>query len=140
MTLREGPQALDAERLGRASEALHLALLQSSAPAPGEDPVLHVFPAWPKDWDARYSLFARGAFVVSSSFRNGQVEFVEIESKQGAQCRLRNPFEGEVAIYRDGVKAEARRGSLLEFATRKDEKITVVAANRAPADFRRAVP
>ncbi len=30
MMLREGPQALDAERLGRASEALHLALLQSN--------------------------------------------------------------------------------------------------------------
>ena len=38
MTLREGPQALDAERLGRASEALHLALLQSNPPAPGEIP------------------------------------------------------------------------------------------------------
>ena len=29
MTLREGPQALDAQRLGRAAEALQLALLQS---------------------------------------------------------------------------------------------------------------
>ncbi|HVV45139.1 MAG TPA: hypothetical protein VHC72_08025 [Bryobacteraceae bacterium] len=140
MTLREGPQALDAERLGRASEALHLALLQSSAPAPGEDPVLHVFPGWPKDWEARYSLFARGAFVVSSSFRNGQVEFVEIESKEGARCRLRNPFDGEAAIYRNGARAETRREPLLEFATQKGERITVVAANHAPAEFRRAVP
>jgi hypothetical protein len=49
MMLREGPQALDAERLGRASEALHLALLQSSPPAPGEDGIIHVFPAWPKE-------------------------------------------------------------------------------------------
>ncbi len=35
MTLREGQQALDCQRLGRASEALHLALLQSNPPAPG---------------------------------------------------------------------------------------------------------
>lgn len=45
MTLREGPQALDAQRLGRAAEALHLALLQSSPPTPGGAPVIHVFPA-----------------------------------------------------------------------------------------------
>src|SRR6516165_12261454 len=73
MTLREGPQALDAERLGRAAEALHLALLQSNPPAPGEDPVLHVFPAWPKDWNARFRLLARGAFLVSSAIEDGKV-------------------------------------------------------------------
>ncbi|HVW06998.1 MAG TPA: hypothetical protein VHC90_00340 [Bryobacteraceae bacterium] len=58
----------------------------------------------------------------------------------GARCRLRNPFEGEAAIYRDGVKSGTRRGSLPELATRKGEKIVVVAANHAPADFRRSLP
>src|SRR5262249_53399960 len=45
MSLREGAQALDAEALGRASEALHLSLLQGL-------PEIRVFPAWPKGWDA----------------------------------------------------------------------------------------
>lgn len=140
MTLREGPQALDAQRLGRAAEALHLALLQSNPPAPGEDPILHVFPAWPKEWDARYALLARGAFLVSSSMRNSTVEFVELESQMGAECRLRNPFVGEVSLYRDGRKAGTLRGSLLQFPTRKGERLILVEANSLPADFRRAVP
>ncbi|HEV2448051.1 MAG TPA: glycoside hydrolase N-terminal domain-containing protein, partial [Candidatus Sulfopaludibacter sp.] len=63
MTLREGQQALDAQRLGRAAEALQLALLQSNPPAPGRDPILHLFPAWPREWDAKFTLLARGAFL-----------------------------------------------------------------------------
>jgi len=140
MTLREGPQALDAERLGRASEALHLALLQSNPPAPGEDAVLHVFPAWPKEWSASYTLLARGGFLVSASIREGRVAFVELESQAGAECRLRNPFEGEVTLYRDGVKTESMKGTMLRFATTKGERVTVLPVGAALADARRTVP
>jgi hypothetical protein len=123
--LREGPQALDAQRLGRASEALHLALLQSNPPAPAEDPILHLFPAWPKEWDVRFTLAARGGFTVTASRRNGKTEFIEIRSQAGAHCKLRNPFATPVQLYRDGRKAETLRGDLLEFATRKGERIEV---------------
>jgi hypothetical protein len=140
MTLREGPQALDAERLGRASEALHLALLQSNPPAPGEDAVLHVFPAWPKEWSASYTLLARGGFLVSASIRDGRVAFVELESQAGGECRLRNPFDGEATLYRDGAKAEGLKGTMLRFATKKGERVTVLAAGASPADARRVVP
>ena len=140
MTLREGPQALDAERLGRAAEALHLALLQSNPPAPGEDPMIHVFPAWPKEWSARYTLRARGAFLISSSIEKGSVEFVEIESQAGAECRLRNPFPGEVKLHRDGGHVETLSGPMLAFPTRKGEKLILVAAGREPAEFKRAIP
>lgn len=123
MTLREGPQALDAQRLGRAAEALHLAMLQSNPPAPAEDPILHLFPAWPKEWSASFRLLARGGFVVRSSFRNGKVEFVELESQAGAECRVRNPFGGEVTVHRDGKPAETAGGDLLRLTTRKGEKV-----------------
>ena len=126
MTLAEGPQALDAERLGRAAEALHLALLQSNPPAPAEDPVLHVFPAWPKQWNARYTLLARGGFLVTSSMRNGSVDFIKLESQAGATCKLRNPFLVGVDLYRDGSKAETLHGSILEFKTRKGERIGIL--------------
>jgi hypothetical protein len=140
MTLREGPQALDAERLGRASEALHMALLQSNPPAPGEDPVVHVFPAWPKQWNAGYTLLARGRFLVSASIHEGRVAFVELESQAGAECRLRNPFDGEVMLYRDGAKAEQLKGTMLRFATKKAERVTVLPTGTAPADVRLQVP
>jgi Domain of unknown function (DUF5703) len=139
MMLREGPQALDAERLGRESEALHLALLQSNPPAPGEDGVIHVFPAWPKEWNAQYKLLARGAFVVSASIEAGRIGFVELESLAGAECKLRNPFGGGVALFRDGRAAESLQGTLLHFATRKGERIVIVAAGRTPADERRKI-
>jgi hypothetical protein len=96
MTLREGPQALDAQRLGRASEALQLALLQSNPPEPGGDPVIEVFPAWPKEWDAQFKLLARGGFLVTASYRNGVPESVELLSQNGGECRVRNPFTGEI--------------------------------------------
>jgi hypothetical protein len=107
MTLREGPQALDAQRLGRAAEALHIALVNSAPPAPGEDCVIELFTAWPKEWDARFKLGARGGFVVTASIRGGQVESAELESLAGAECRVRNPWTGE----------------LQRFPTRKGERI-----------------
>jgi hypothetical protein len=141
MTLREGPQAIDAQRLGRAAEAMHLALLQSNPPAPGEDPILHVFPAWPKEWNAQYTLAARGAFLVSSSMEGGRIEFVAVESQAGTGCRLRNPWgDGGVDLYRDGRKAETLTGSLLRFATRKGERIVAVPAGAAPNQSKRSLP
>jgi hypothetical protein len=140
MTLREGPQALDAQRLGRAAEALHLALLQSAPPSPGAAPVIRVFPAWPKEWDASYTLIARGAFLVTSSIERGRIGFVELESQAGSECRLRNPWgEREVTLYRDGKKSESLQGSLLRFATRKGERVVVVVSSETPQAHRRTL-
>jgi len=138
MTLREGPQALDAQRLGRAAEALHLALLQSGPPSPGANPIIRVFPAWPREWDASYTLLARGGFLVTSSIERGRIGFVEIESKEGSECTLRNPWDGrEVTFYRDGKKSESLKGSLLRFPTRRSERIVIVAGGNAPPAKRR---
>ena len=109
MTLREGPQALDAQRLGRAAEALHLALLQSNPPAPAQEPVIQFFPAWPKGWDASFRLSARGGFLVTASIRNGDVQSVELLSQVGGSCQVRNPWTG----------------ALQRFSTRPGERITL---------------
>jgi len=53
------------EAQGRAGEALQLALCQSVPAGPGKEPVIRVFPAWPKEWDAEYTLLARGGFLVT---------------------------------------------------------------------------
>jgi hypothetical protein len=140
MSLREGAQATDAQALGRASEALHLALLQSNPPDPAEPPVIRVFPAWPKDWDASFTLLARGAFLVTSSFRNGKPEFVELHSQAGTECRLRNPWgDAAVTLYRNGSKSETARGTMLRFPTRQDERILVVPAGTPPEGLRRKI-
>ncbi|HEY1945665.1 MAG TPA: hypothetical protein VGG97_01570 [Bryobacteraceae bacterium] len=129
MTLREGPQALDAERLGRAAEALHLALMQSAPPEPGADCVIRVFPAWPKDWNARFRMLGRGAFLVDASFESGVVRTIQIRSLAGAECRILNPWgAARVALSRNGSKSETLEEKILIFPTAKDELITVTLA------------
>jgi hypothetical protein len=118
MSLREGVQATDAEALGRAAEAMHLALLQSK-------PEIHLFPAWPKDWDAEFQLLARGNFLVNAAIVGGKVSKVELESKSGAECTLRNPWGNSTVILHRGAKRESIHGTLLRFVTARGEKVTL---------------
>jgi hypothetical protein len=141
MDMREGRQATSAQRLGRAADVLHNALLQSVGAGPAEPPVIRVFPAWPRAWDAAYTLLARGGFLVTASMRDGEIEFVGIESQIGGKCRVRNPWgEGEVAVHRDDAPVENARGSLLTFETRSGERIALVRSGTTPEQFRRSLP
>lgn len=127
MTLREGPGALGVQRLGRMAQTLHASLLQSVPPKPGGDPVLHVFPAWPKDWNAQFKLSARGGFVVTASWRNGRVEFIELGSIAGERCHLRNPWGADpVRLRRNGASGERLSGALLHFETHRGEILMLV--------------
>ena len=66
--------------------------------------------------------------------------FVEIESQEGAGCKLRNPCgQGAVTLYRDGKQAVGLQGSLIEFGTRRGEKNVLVSGSAAPARFKRTV-
>ena len=74
------------------AEVIAEMLLQSHA---GE---IRLFPAAPLTGHyAFHSLRARGAFLVSSEFRDGQVPYVLIQSLRGSVCRVANPF-GEAAV------------------------------------------
>jgi len=58
------------------------------------DDVIRVFPAWPKQRDARFrSLRTQDGFLVSSSFANGKVDSVEVESTAGGLLRLISPWK-----------------------------------------------
>jgi len=123
---REGTQTTNAQRLGRVADTLHTALIQSVAAGPAKEPVIRVFPAWPKEWDAAFTLLARGAFLVSSSMTAGKIEYVRMESQAGGECRLRNPWPGTpVALERSDNKAQDLSGDLLRFSTTKGEVIMI---------------
>ena len=127
MDLREGVQTTSAQRLGNAADALHNALCQSLPPGPGKAPVIRVFAAWPREWDADYTLLCRGGFMVTSAMHKGRIEFVGIQSQVGGECRLRNPWpDAALTLYRNGKKAEDLSGALLKIPTAKDEMVTVV--------------
>jgi hypothetical protein len=57
------------------------------------DDVIRVFPAWPRQRDARFKrLRTQGGFLVSSSLSAGAIESVEVESTVGGTLRLVSPW------------------------------------------------
>ncbi len=124
LALREGAQAFDAQRLGRAAEALQLALLNSTPPAPAAEPAIRLFAAWPPEWDATFTLRARGGFVITATQKAGTVESVEVVSEFGVPLRLHNPWgEAEFAVERADGKAERVRGAVVTLATTQGERL-----------------
>jgi hypothetical protein len=137
MDLREGQQTTSVQRLGRAADTLHNALCQSVPAAPGKEPVIRVFPAWPRQWEAAFTLLARGAFLVSSSMRAGRIEFIQVKSQAGGACRLHNPWpDATVTLYREGKKAEDLTGETLAFPTRRSETIVMTPKGTEPSAVR----
>jgi hypothetical protein len=130
LRLREGPGAIDAEHIGGLTSGIHSSLLTNTA-KPGEDAVLQVFPAWPRDWDADFRLLAPGAFEVTSSMRAGRVEFILLESQAGAAAKVQNPWpNSRVAVYRNRKRTAELHGAVLSFPTTRGEEI-VLAPNGA---------
>jgi hypothetical protein len=124
LTLREGPQALDAQRLGRAAEALQVALLQSGPGVPGGEPIIRLFPAWPDEWDAQFTLRARGGFVVTAAKRGGRVESIHLRSEAGSIARVRNPWgTGSVTLFRNGQRSQQLNGAVLSIDTEIGEVV-----------------
>ena len=89
--------------------------------------VLRFFPVWPKDRDASFgSLRAYGAFVVSSSFKDGRVGDLTIVSEKGRDCSVQNPWPARpVVLYRSGKKAETLHGSIIRFSTTSGERVSM---------------
>jgi len=116
LSLFEGEQAHSVEHLGLLTMVLQEALLQSVSPRPGEPEVISLCPAWPRGWDAQFSLHVRGGFSVTAATRDGRPEWVEIESLLGELCRVRNPW-GDACILTVGGLDQAVRGEVVSFGT-----------------------
>ena len=140
MDLREGFQTTSVQRLGRAAEALNYALCQSVPPAPGKEPVIRVFPAWPDRCDAHFTLLCRGNFLVTSSLKEGKVQFVEIVSQAGSHCKIRNPWPGAtVMIFRNGRKWKSTVDDLVSFKTTAGDRFILVLKGDSPDMFSQIV-
>lgn len=64
----------------------------------------------------------------------GHIEFVQIQSQVGGDCRLRNPWQGKsVTLHRNGRKGENLSGSVLKFPTAPGETVTVVPRGTKPS-------
>jgi hypothetical protein len=133
LRMREGPGAIDAEHIGGLSMGIHQTMLDSSPDAVTDEPI-RIFNDWPADWDAAFTLRARGAFIVGTAFQDGKIPLVEIRSQLGSTCRLANPWgDNKVTLYRNGKKSEYVTGDVLVFATDRNETIIVVPAGSTPS-------
>jgi len=126
MSLFEGPNAQSIEHLGLISTTLQEALLQSVAARPGGPEIISVFPACPKQWEASFQLLARGGFLVTAATRNGRSEFVEIESRRGETCRLRNPWNGPCLVVETDGPTTEHSGGILRFDTQPGKTYRVL--------------
>jgi len=139
MRLREGPGAIDCEHIGGLTSGIHSSLLRSSPEVEAGEPVIEVFSSWPKDWDAAFTLLARGAFQVSSSQEKGQIGFVRVKSLAGGECRLRNPWPDKtVTIYRGEEQVREQSGARLSLPMQTGETLLVVVKDVTP--LQRNVP
>ena len=78
---------------------------------------------------------------MTSSIKNGQIEFVEIKSQSGGQCQVRNPWpENELAVYLNGQKQKNIPGAPgLEFETDKGHILLIVPKGTSPQQLKRVV-
>ena len=112
-----GTQAHSIEHLGLLTMTLQEALLQSVAPRPGEPEIITVFPAWPREWDASFRLLARGGFLVSASRFAGKLRAVEIRSRHGEPCRIRNTWGAGCTVSEMDGPQQRLDGDILTFRT-----------------------
>jgi hypothetical protein len=140
MSLFEAASDPSIEHLGLISTALQEGLLQSVSARPGGPEIISVFPAWPKHWEASFRLLARGGFLVTAAMRGGKVEFVEIESRGGEPCRLRNPWHAPCQVAEIGGGTWPLSGELLSFDTAQGKRYRVVPKDGPPPTLRRIAP
>ena len=77
---------------GLSAFALQEILLQSHGG------VIRIGPAVSATWSGAFRLLAEGGFLVTADIAAGQVRLAEVESLQGGDCTLSNPWPGQCAV------------------------------------------
>lgn len=107
------------ETLGIFGTAVNEMLLQSY------EGKIRVFPARPSQFGAAFTLWAEGAFRVSSVVDSaGNIPFVEIKSVAGQNCRIQNPWGDALVQVTDDkgqpVPVKVDKEQVLLFPTKPD--------------------
>lgn len=108
LTLREGPQAPDAQRLGHITSAMSNAVCQGYPKAPGEEPVLYLFSSLPGDWDARIRMRTAGGWLVEAEALKGCCTYARLSGGK-TPLKVKNPWgEARVTLQtKDGQRRTA---------------------------------
>lgn len=112
------------EQLNTVPCTIHEMMLQS------HEGVLRIFPVWPREHhpNASFSaLRAYGAMEVSATLTGGEVESVQVRSKQGHMVKLINPWSGQKVrvTFEYTGKSEVLCGEMLQIPVHVGEIIDV---------------
>ena len=89
------------------------------------DGIIRLFPAWPKDENAKFeTLRAIGGFLVSAEQKSGKIQGLHITSTVGGKLRLFSPWERVECINHDRgttkvIKVDA--SGIIQLSTRQGE-------------------
>jgi len=108
------------ESMSVLATAMNESLLQSY------DGTIRVFPAFPDNKTGRFTLHARGGFIVSSEIRAGMVQWISIKSILGNPCKLALPWNK--AVLRSNLKKSVQKitGPMEEIKTKINELIMIL--------------
>lgn len=116
---------ISAQRLGNVAAAVQLALCQSSGGSPDADPAIKLFAAVPADWNAEFSLWCRGGFLVTAAICQGKIDRIVIRSRDGNALRLYNPFGRSRIVSGEGLRYEGG-DRLIEISTGVGEELEIL--------------
>ena len=90
------------------------------------DGIIRVFPAFPDNKNGRFTLHARGGFMVSSEIKSGVVQWISIKSILGNPCKLALPWNQ--AVLRSNLKKSVQKitGPMEEIKTKINELIMIL--------------
>ena len=91
-----------------------------------DDGTLRIFPAFPDNKTGRFTLHAKGGFIVSSEIKSGVVQWICIKSLLGNPCKLALPWEK--GTVRSDLKKTSQRisGDIAEIKTKANEVIMIL--------------
>jgi len=94
---------------------------------------IRIFPAIPREWkDAVFhNLRTEGAFLVSAGRKNGQTEWVRIQSLAGEPCRIAPALAGTVKTSPSVALRQAGNGSY-ELTLAKGDEVLLYAGESVP--------
>ena len=120
--LRENPHGI--EQLNTIPDAVQEMMLQSF------EGIIRIFPVWPlhSQPNASFRGFrACGAFQVSASLKDGEVEVVRVISHKGHPCRIQNPWHGRRVTVEYSLRKERMElcGEILEVPMFPEEEVVL---------------
>jgi alpha-L-fucosidase 2 len=86
--------------------------------------VIRLFPNWTEQHAAEFrTLRAAGGFLVSARIESGVVQWIEIESLAGAECKLFIPWDTGAKLVNTAGAEKKFTGNMAEWSTTAGEKI-----------------